>query len=51
MPKENFEEKAKPDKPEAKAPVEDGLVEMKKGAEKLRVHPSCVEDHQDNGWS
>lgn len=27
------------------------LVEMTKGGESLRVHPSCVQAHQRAGWS
>lgn len=40
-------------KPEAKAvaaPVDDGLVAVKKNGETLRVHPSCVKDHIKVGW-
>lgn len=36
--------------PKAQAPVADGLIEVKKDGEKLRVHPSCVKDHVAVGW-
>jgi hypothetical protein len=29
---------------------DDGLVEMTKDGETLRVHPSCVEAHKSAGW-
>lgn len=31
-------------------PVADGLVEVHKNGETLRVHPSCVRAHQSGGW-
>lgn len=30
---------------------DDGLVEVRKGSESLRVHPTCVKDHESNGWT
>lgn len=33
------------------AAEDDGLVEVTKGRESLRVHPSCVKAHVDAGWS
>lgn len=36
---------------EAEKPVDDGLVEMYKGRESLRVHPTCVKEHEQCGWS
>lgn len=30
--------------------VEDGLVEMVKGGEVARVHPTTVKSHQAAGW-
>lgn len=35
----------------AQAAKDDGLVPMTKGGQTLRVHPSCVADHQRCGWS
>lgn len=32
------------------AEQEDGLIEMTKDGETLRVHPSCVESHKSAGW-
>lgn len=29
---------------------DDGLVEMRKGRETLRVHPDCVDAHREVGW-
>lgn len=29
---------------------DDGLIEMRKGGETLRVHPTCARDHQEKGW-
>lgn len=29
---------------------DDGLVEVTKGADSLRVHPTCLKDHIDAGW-
>lgn len=36
------------EKPEAAA--DDFLIEMSKGSETLRVHPTCVLEHQRLGW-
>ena len=30
--------------------VDDGLVEVRKGGETLRVHPTCLRAHHDAGW-
>lgn len=32
-------------------PVDDGLITGIKGADELRVHPSCVKAHQAAGWA
>jgi hypothetical protein len=40
-------EAAKEAEPEA---VDDGLIEVTKGDETLRVHPSCVKAHLSAGW-
>lgn len=32
------------------AHVDDGLVEMVKGSETSRVHPTAVKSHQAAGW-
>lgn len=31
--------------------ADDGLVEVRKGSETLRVHPTCVKAHAEAGWS
>lgn len=31
--------------------TDDGLVEVRKGGEALRVHPTCVRAHVEAGWS
>lgn len=30
--------------------ADDGLVEVSKGSETLRVHPTCVKAHAEAGW-
>ena len=32
------------------AKQDDGLIEMHKGGEVIRVHPTCVKSHQAVGW-
>lgn len=44
------EAKAKADAAAA-AKKDDGLVEVRKDGKKLRVHPTCVDDHVKAGWS
>jgi hypothetical protein len=41
----------KADVKEAEAAADDGLVEMSKGFEVSRVHPTCVKDHERAGWT
>lgn len=31
--------------------TDDGLVEVSKGSESLRVHPTCVKAHAEAGWA
>lgn len=31
-------------------PGRDHLIEVRKGGETIRVHPTCVEDHRTLGW-
>jgi hypothetical protein len=53
-PKESAAKAAKvePQAAPKAAKVDDShLVEMTKGGETLRVHPSCVAAHQRAGWS
>lgn len=40
-----------PPAPKAAKVDDSHLVEMTKGGESLRVHPSCVQAHQRAGWS
>ena len=35
----------------AKADKDDGLVAVTKNGEELRVHPSCVKAHIEQGWA
>lgn len=35
----------------AAAKKDDGLVEVRKDGKKLRVHPTCVDDHVKIGWT
>lgn len=44
------EQRAEREAAKAAEQVEDGLVEMSKAGETLRVHPSCVKSHQAAGW-
>lgn len=32
------------------APVDDGLIEVRKGDESMRIHPSAAKDHAAVGW-
>ena len=36
--------------PAVVVPVDDGLIEVRKGNESLRIHPSTVNAHADAGW-
>ncbi len=37
-------------KPEPKPKVDDGLIEVSKNGEVLRVHPTALHEHRKLGW-